>query len=225
MLALVKRLPEQERVTRGGEWERQAEVLGAELQGRTLGIVGLGRSGRELVRLVAPFAMRVVAYSPHADPKEAAALGVDLTSLDEVLSSADIVSLHARLTESNHRLIGAKEFARMKPTAYFVNVARGELVDQPALVEALRNRRIAGAALDVYETEPPHPDDPLLSLDNVILTPHWSCSTIDVWRATGRAMAEGMLRAAQGMVPENVVNPRVLESPFFRSKLARFAAK
>jgi phosphoglycerate dehydrogenase-like enzyme len=224
MLALVKRLPEQERVTRAGRWDKQAETLGGELQGRTLGIIGLGRSGIELVRLVAPFSMRVLAYSPHADPGEAASLGVQLTSLAELLEAAEVVSLHARLTAANHRLIGSAELARMKPTAFLVNVARGELIDQAALVAALRERRIAGAALDVYEQEPPHPDDPLLSLENVILTPHWSCSTTDVWEATGRAMAEGMLAAAQGIVPQNVVNQAVLNRADFQAKLARFAA-
>ncbi len=110
----------------------------------------------------------------------------------------------------------------MKPGAFFINVARGELVDQRALAAALRERRIAGAGLDVFETEPLPADDPLLSLENAILTPHWSASTTDVFRATGRAMAEGMLRASRGEVPENVVNSEVLERPGFREKLERF---
>jgi D-3-phosphoglycerate dehydrogenase len=97
------------------------------------------------------------------------------------------------------------------------------LVDQEALVEALQHRRIAGAGLDVFDTEPLPPDNPLTKLENVILTPHWLASTSDVWRATGRATAEGMLRAAAGQVPDNVVNPEVLDSPAFRAKLARFA--
>ncbi len=222
MLALAKRLPEQEAVTRAGRWDRQADVLGSEIQGRTLGIVGLGRSGRELVRLTAPFAMKVLAYSPHAAPEDAKALGVEMTSLNELLRRADFVSLHSRLTESNHRMIGRHEFSLMKPTAYLVNVARGELIDQQALIQSLRERQIAGAALDVYDIEPPALGDPLLSLDNVILTPHWSCSTTDVWRATGRAMAEGMLQAARGEVPPNVVNPAVFHNSSFRAKLARF---
>jgi phosphoglycerate dehydrogenase-like enzyme len=223
LLALAKKLPQQERITRDGRWDLQSKVMGSELQGRTLGIVGLGHSGRELVRLAAPFAMRVLAYSPHADPAEAAGLGVRLTSLDEVLREADFLSLHSRLTTQTRRLIGAAELAKMRPTAYFVNVARGELVDQAALAEALRTGRLAGAALDVFEHEPPAPDDPLLKLDNVVLTPHWSASTADVWRTTARAMIDGMLRAATNRVPENVVNVAVLERPGFRAKLGRFA--
>ncbi len=224
MLALAKRLREQDRITRAGRWDLQASVLGHELTGRTLGIVGLGRSGRELVRLAAPFAVRVVAYSPHADPAEAAALGVTLTNLDDVFRESDFVSVHARLTDETHGMIGARQLGLMKPTAYFINVARGELVDQSALVAALRDRRIAGAALDVYETEPLPADDPLIQLDNVVLTPHWSCSTSDVWLATGRVMARGMIRAACGEVPENVVNPDVLARPGFQAKLSRFRA-
>jgi phosphoglycerate dehydrogenase-like enzyme len=223
MLALTKRLPEQERATRAGRWDLQASVMGSEIQGRTLGIVGLGQSGQELARLVEPFAMRVLAYSPHADPAQAESLGVRLVSLQEALSAADFVSLHARLSEKTRAMVGATELAWMKPTAYFINVARGELVDQAALVEALRERRIAGAGLDVFETEPLPASDPLLALDNVIVTPHWSCSTTDVWRSTGRAMVDGMFRAARGEVPANVVNPEVLEQPRFQAKLARFA--
>jgi phosphoglycerate dehydrogenase-like enzyme len=119
-------------------------------------------------------------------------------------------------------MIGAPQFALMKPTAYFVNIARGGLVDQAALVAALTERRIAGAGLDVFEREPLPADDPLVRLDNVVITPHWSCSTSDVWATTGRAMTEGMLRAAQGDVPENVVNREVVDRPGFQAKLARF---
>jgi phosphoglycerate dehydrogenase-like enzyme len=222
MLALAKRLMQHERVAREGRWDRQAAVLGGELRGRTLGIVGLGHSGRELVRLVAPFQMRVIAFSPHAEPALASDLGVQLVSLDELLAASDFISLHARLTTQTRLMIGQAQFELMKPTAYLVNVARGELVDQAALVDCLRRRRIAGAALDVFEVEPLPADDPLARLDNVILTPHWAASTSDVWRATGEAMARGMLRAARGEVPENVVNPEVLSSSEFRTKLARF---
>jgi phosphoglycerate dehydrogenase-like enzyme len=222
MLALAKRLPDQERVAREGRWDRQAAVMGGEIQGRTLGIIGLGHSGRELVRLVAPFDLRILAFSPHADPQVAHALGVGLASLEEVLREADFLSLHCRLTDATRWLIGAPQLALMKPTAYLINVGRGELVDQFELATALRERRIAGAGLDVFDVEPLPLDDPLLSLDNVILTPHWSASTSDVWLATGKAMAEGMLLAARGERPENIVNPDVLDRPGFIRKLSRF---
>jgi len=223
MLALAKRLLAQEKVARLGRWDRQAAVMGSEIQGRTLGIVGLGHSGRELARLVKPFAMRVLAYSPHADPVAARDLGVRLAPLEEVLREADFVSLHCRLTDDTRQLIGAAQLGLMKPTAYFINVARGELVDQAALTAALRQGRIAGAGLDVFAEEPLPADDPLMRLDNVILTPHWSASTTDVWQATGRAMAAGIIRAARGQVPDRVVNAEVLDRPGFRAKLERFA--
>ncbi len=223
LLALAKRLPEQQRITHAANWGDQARVTGSELPGRTLGIVGLGHSGREFARLVAPFEMRLLSYSPHAEPRQAEALGVQLTSLEELLRESDFVSLHCRLSPETRHLIGAGQLALMKPSAFLINIARGEVVDQPALVEALRSRRIAGAGLDVFEVEPIPAGDPLLELDNVILTPHWLASTTDVWQATGRAMAEGMIRAARGMVPEAVVNREVLDRPGFRAKLARFA--
>ncbi len=223
MLALAKRLPEQDRIVREGRWDRQAAVMGNEIEGRTLGIIGLGHSGRELARLVAPFAMRILAFSPHADPAEASSLNVRLISLERVLRESDFLSLHCRLTVTTRRLIGAAQLAMMKPGAYFINVGRGELVDQQALVAALRDRRIAGAGLDVFEVEPLPADDALIGLDNVILTPHWSASTSEVWSATGQAMAEGMLRAARGQRPDNIVNPEVLDQPAFVRKLSRFA--
>jgi phosphoglycerate dehydrogenase-like enzyme len=223
MLALAKRLPEQERITRAGRWDLQAQTLGSEIEGRTLGIIGLGHSGRELVRLIAPFRMRVLAYSPHADPEQAKALGVRLTTLEETLREADFVSLHCRLTEQTRGLIGAAQLALLKPTAYLINVARGEVLDEDALVAALRECQFAGAALDVFAKEPLPADDPLLKLDNVIVTPHWNASTTDVWQATGRAMAEGMLRVATGQAPDNVVNRDVLTRPGFQKKLQRFA--
>jgi phosphoglycerate dehydrogenase-like enzyme len=223
MLALSKRLPAQERVVRQGRWDQQATVMGSEIEGRTLGIIGLGHTGRELARLVAPFSMRILAFSPHADAAAAESLGVELTSLEILLREADFVSLHCRLSAATRRMIGATQMALMKPSAYFINVARGELVDQQVLVEALRCGVIAGAGLDVFEAEPLPADDPLLELDNVILTPHWLASTRDIWAATGKAMAEGMLRTARGDCPENVVNPEVLERPAFVNKLARFA--
>jgi phosphoglycerate dehydrogenase-like enzyme len=222
MLALAKRLFPQDRITRAGRWDLQAAEMGHEILGRTLGIVGLGHSGRELARLVAPFDMRILAYSPHADARQAEELGVRLAPLDELLRESDFVSVHARPRPENRRMIGAAQFATMKPGAYFINIARGELVDQAALVDALRKRRIAGAALDVFEVEPLPPDDPLIALDNVILTPHWSASSRDVWEHTGRAMVEGMLRAARGEMPENIVNRDVLERPAFQAKLKRF---
>lgn len=222
MLALAKRLPQQDRATREGRWDLQSQVMGSEIEGRTLGIIGLGASGRELVRLVAPFNMRVIAYSPNADPAQAAALSVRLTSLEEVMRESDYISLHSNLTPEKRKMIRAEHFALMKPTSYFINLARGALVDQQALVEVLRERRIAGAGLDVFEIEPLPVDDPLIRLDNVILTPHFAPATSDIWTAGGKQISRCMLQAARGEVPDKVVNKEVLERPGFQKKLARF---
>ncbi len=223
MLALAKRLPEQERLARSGCWNGQSALRGSDLTGLTLGIIGLGKTGAELARMVAPFAMRILAYSPHADRNEAAALGVTLvSSLDSLLQEADFVSVHCRLLPHNHCMLGECEFRLMKPGAYFINVGRGELVDQPVLVRALCERWIAGAGLDVFEEEPLPLDDPLLTLDNVILRPHWLPSTVQAARATASRMANGILNASQGRLPENILNPAVLLKPGFQAKLARF---
>ncbi|WEK51940.1 MAG: NAD(P)-dependent oxidoreductase [Candidatus Kaistia colombiensis] len=224
MLALAKRLPEQERMVRDGRWDRQAETMGIDLPGKTLGIVGLGASGRELARLASAWGMTILAFSPRASQIEAAHLGVTLVeSLDDLFAGSDFVSLHNRLDARTRGLVTAAHFRRMKPSAYFVNVARGEIVDQAALVTALRDGWIAGAGLDVFEHEPLPQDDPLVTLPNVILTPHWLPSTRDAARLTMTLVADGMIRVAQGLLPDTIVNPAVLERPGFQAKLARFA--
>jgi len=223
ILALAKRLPAQERMARSGDWGSQASVTGDDLIGQTLGIVGLGRISWELIRLLEPFGMRVLAYSRHCPPEEAAAHKVELVDMDTLLRQSDYVSLHCALIDSTRGLMGEQQFALMKPTAYFINTGRGELVQQDALVRVLQERRIAGAGLDVFAPEPLAATDPLTGLDNVILTPHWLPTTHRVVRLVGVAMAEGILRTARGEVPENIVNPEVLKRAGFKTKLGRFA--
>jgi phosphoglycerate dehydrogenase-like enzyme len=225
ILALAKRLREQESLVRRGRWDLQPQTMGVDLPGKVLGIVGLGASGLELARLAQPWGMEVIAFSPRADRQDAAALGVRLVpKLAELLERSDFVSLHNRLDASTRGMIGAADFRRMKRSAYFVNVARGEIVRETELVEALREGTIAGAGLDVFEHEPIAPDHPLTQFDNVILTPHWLPSTRDAARLTMMSVATGIIRAAQGQVPDNVVNREVLERAGFQQKLARFAA-
>lgn len=222
MLALAKRLTAQEQIARAGRWDLQGTVQGLEIQHKTLGIVGLGRSGRELVRLVAPFDLRIIAYSPHADPAQASQLGVSLVALDELFCQSDFISLHPSLRPDTRSMIRREHLMLMKPTAYLINVARGELIDESALVDVLRERRIAGAGLDVFEEEPLPAEHPLVQLDNVILTPHWLPATLDAGLAIGLSTLGGIMRAARGEVPENVINTEVLDRPGFRAKLARF---
>jgi phosphoglycerate dehydrogenase-like enzyme len=224
MLALAKRLPQQESLVRTGRWDQQAQVKGDDLTGQTLGIVGLGHSGAELARLVAPFQMRVLSYSPHCDSARAESHGVSLVpTLQSLLQQSDFVSLHCRLTASTHGMLGEREFRFMKPTAYFINVDRGELVQEDVLIRSLRERWIAGAGLDVYEAEPLPITSALTGLDNVILTPHYLASTRQAARAVMQLVALGMQRAAAGEAPDSVLNPQVISSPGFLAKLARFA--
>jgi phosphoglycerate dehydrogenase-like enzyme len=224
MLALARKLREQDRVVRTARWDRQSEVMGDDLAGRTLGIIGLGATGRELARLAGPWQMRIIAYSSHAQPQEAALAGIELMpTLESLLRESDFVSLHNRLGASNRGMIGERELRWMKPSAFFINVARGELVVEEALTRALRERWIAGAGLDVFEHEPVPADSPLVRLDNVLLTPHWLAATRRSARLTMTEIAEGMVSAAHGQVPRNVLNRAVLERPAFRQKLARLS--
>jgi phosphoglycerate dehydrogenase-like enzyme len=224
VLACGRRIVRFAGATREGRWDL-ADARGLpRLREQTLGLIGFGNIARTLVPKARGLGLRVLAYTPRLAPGSPEP-GLELTNdFGYLLAQADYVSLHAPATSATRGLIGEEELRQMKPTAYLVNTSRGALVDERALERALREHWIAGAALDVLVHEPPSPQHPLLGLDNVIVTPHWSASTSDVWSATGRAMAEGMLRAARGEVPENVVNPEVLARPGFRAKLARFAA-
>jgi phosphoglycerate dehydrogenase-like enzyme len=223
ILALSKRFPLQARIVREYRWDLQKDAVGEDLARQTLGIVGLGQTGLELARLIAPFHMRIIAYSPHAAAAKAREFNVTLvSSLDKVLHESDYVSLHCRLNEQTRGLIGERQLSLMKPSAYFINLARGELVDERALVRFLREHRIAGAGLDVFETEPLPLDSPLLKLDNVVLSPHWLASTRQAGRATAEPIIQGMLRIAQGKLPDNILNPDVLGRREFQEKLNRY---
>jgi phosphoglycerate dehydrogenase-like enzyme len=223
LLALAQKLPQQQELVRAGRWDRQSEFLGDDLVGKTLGIVGLGKTGSELARLVMPFHMRLLAYSPSADPQQAEAAGVELVELETLLRASDFISLHCRLNESTRGMLGKRELRLCKPTSYLINLGRGELIQEKFLVEALREKWIAGAGLDVFETEPLPLSSPLLALENVILTPHWLPSTRRAAAATRDTVVRNVMRVAQGLVPQNVINPQVLARPGFRSKLGRFA--
>jgi phosphoglycerate dehydrogenase-like enzyme len=213
-LALAHRLFEQDRHVRAGRWERFAHV-GVGLQDRTLGIVGLGNVGRELVRLARPFELRLLAADPYVEPVD----GVELVELDELLARSDVVCVTCPLTDETRHLLDERRLALMRSTAFLVNVARGPIVDQAALTRVLQERRIAGAALDVFEQEPVAPDDPLLSLDNVILAPHAVGITDESFALTGRNACENVLAVARRRVPRDVVNREALEHPRLRARL------
>ena len=211
MLSLARRIPQAHRLAASGEWRNPAQgyadMRGIELGGRTLGVVGLGATGGELARICAAMGMRVLACDPFAARADHAAL-VDLPTL---AAESDFISLHAPATPMTAGMIGADFIARMKPSAYLVNCADARLLDQPAVVAALASRRIAGAAFDVFETHPIALDNPLLALDNAILTPHIGGATEETIARHSAMMADDMLRFVRGVKPVNIVNPDAWE--------------
>ncbi len=220
MLALSHKLLAKDRLTREGRWHEKLNEMGVGLTGRTLGLIGLGNIGREILRVVAPLEMRHVAFDPFVTPAAAQASGVELLSLDELLEQSDFVCVCCALTPETHHLLNAERLGRMQPSSFLINVARGPIVDQLALTNALRERQIAGAALDVFEQEPIATDDPLLGLDNVILSPHAICWTDELFRGIGQAACRGILDVASGCQPHDVVNREVLSKPSLLNKLA-----
>jgi D-3-phosphoglycerate dehydrogenase len=180
---------------------------GVEIDGRTLGLVGLGIIGRMLAPKAAALGLRLMVCDPYVDAAAAAAVGAEKVGLDYLLANADFVSLHAKVTPETRGMIGRREFELMKPDAYFINTARGALVKQDDLVRILRERRIAGAALDVYDQEPQYHDSPFLELDNVILTPHIGGATKDGIKHQSRLVLRNVLAYLDGTRPPNLVNP------------------
>jgi D-3-phosphoglycerate dehydrogenase len=175
MISMTRNITVASREMASGGWDARFyryELTGPELRAATVGLVGLGAVGSRISQLLGAFGSRVLAYDPYASPGAAEAVGASLTTLPELLSASDIVSVHARLTDDTRNMFGAEAFASMKPGSRFVNTARGELVDQAALLASLQSGHLAGAALDVFTPEPPEADDPLLSRPDVIGTPH-----------------------------------------------------
>ena len=193
------------------------------MQGRQLGLIGIGNVGREVAKLAVPFGLEIIAVDPYATPERAAAINATLVDLDTLLTQADYVVILCALTDETRGMIDAAALALMKKTAYLINIARGPIVDQQALYEALVAKQIRGAALDVFEQEPADPDEPLFKLDNVIVTPHAMCWTDDWAHLTGQSAVGGILAVAAGEAPGYVVNRDVLDSPTFTRKLARYA--
>ena len=215
MLALARRIPTAHQYVKEGRWRNPAEpyisMRGIELAGRTLGIIGLGAIGRRLARICSALDMKVLAYDPYV---ESAPQGVMRVGMDELMAQSDFISVHAPSTPETEGLIDARRLSLMKPTAYLVNASDATVADLGALAEALRRRRIAGAALDVFETHPVSPDNLLLGLDNVVLTPHLGGATQETIERHSRMMADDILRFLDGERPENLVNPEVWERRF-----------
>jgi D-3-phosphoglycerate dehydrogenase len=222
MLALSRRLLAKDRLTREGRWHDRAHYQGTEIAGKTLGLVGYGSTARKLRRLVQPFEMRVLAYDPYVPASALADQSVTpAASLEALFAESDYVSVHCLLNGETRGLIDRALFDRMKPTAYFINAARGPIVNEADLVDVLRAGRIAGAGLDVFTEEPPAADNPLFNLENVVLTPHAIGWTHECFQAIGETAVRSILSVAAGERPIGMVNPEVWERPGFQRKLAR----
>jgi D-3-phosphoglycerate dehydrogenase len=196
-LAAARRIPRIDAQVRAGDWPRGGYV---QLHGKTLGIVGLGAVGRQFARIGAAIGMRVIAWTMHPNP----ALGVELVPLERLLRESDVISLHLRLSQETRGFLGAREFALMKPSMILINTARGAIVDEPALVAALSERKIASAGLDVFETEPLPAGHPLLALENVVLSPHSAGVTPEALEAGLALAVENVEQFLRGR-PQNVV--------------------
>ena len=208
LLALARRVHDGYAAMRNKEWK---VAWGHDLSGKTLGIIGCGRIGLAVARRAIGFDLRLLGYDP-LPSKEGKKLGIRFVGLNKLLAQSDIVSLHASLTDRSRGLIGKAELAKMKPSAYLINTARGALVDEVALARALSKKQIAGAALDVFSTEPLPPDGPLHSAPNLLLSPHQASFTFESGERVSAAAAQAVLDLMRGKRPKNVLNPEVFRS-------------
>jgi phosphoglycerate dehydrogenase-like enzyme len=223
MIALSHNVRIKDRLVRTGQWDERSKYMGRELRDRTLGVIGLGGIARETIELLRGFGMnQPLAFDPFISEDMAAKAGARQVSLEELLRQADFVSVHCPLTEKTRGLLGARELALMKPDAYLLNTARGGIVDEGALYEALKNQCIAGAALDCFAQEPVTSAHLFGELENVLLAPHSIAWTGEMFRDIGRAACQVMVDLSLGAKPRTVVNSEVFARPGFQAKWARF---
>jgi phosphoglycerate dehydrogenase-like enzyme len=223
MIALTHHMRIKDLLVRDGKWDQRSHYMGRELRDRTFGAIGLGGIARKTIALLKGFGMKQpLAFDPYVVAQAGGETdGVRLTSLDDLLRTADFVSIHCPLTDQTRNLIGPRELALMKSDAYLLNTARGGIVDEDALFNALQERRIAGAALDCFAEEPVVQPHRFGALDNVLLAPHSIAWTDELFRDIGKAVCQGMVDLSQGKRPRGVVNPQVFERHGFQEKWAR----
>ena len=226
MIALCHNVRIKDNLVRTGQWDERSKYMGRELRDRTLGVIGLGGIARKLIELLRGFGMKQpLAFDPFVTQSAANPLGVRMTSLDELLKQSDFVSIHCPLTEKTRGLIGDRELALMKPDAYLLNTARGGIVDEDALFDALTNHRMAGAALDCFAQEPVTSPHRLGQLENVLLAPHSIAWTEELFRDIGRAACQVMVDLSVGKQPRGILNSEVLDIEAFKQKWDRFIMK
>ena len=211
LFALSGRLFDKDKLVRAGRWNERTDFMGSGLTSRRLGLIGAGSIGQEIIRLATPFFRDVVAFDPYVDATAIAAAGGKPATFDEVLTTSDFVTVCCLLTDETRHLMNAAAFAAMKSDAYFLNVGRGPIHDEAALVAALQAGEIAGAGLDVTEQEPIAPDSPLIGMDNTILTPHALCWTDECFEDIARTALQSLVDVSQGVRPVHVVNGAAAE--------------
>lgn len=210
ILALMRRICEASKTVKSGGWSERSKLIGFEIYGKTMGIIGFGAIGRRVAEIaIKGFDMRVLAYDPYINREEMLKLNVKPADLKELIRDSDIVSIHAVLTSETYHLIGEEELRQMKPKALIVNTARGQIIDEKALIKALREKWIAGAALDVLEAEPPERENPLLSMDNVLVTPHIAAFTFEALKRMDLMVVEDIVRIYNGLKPIRLLNREV----------------
>lgn len=211
ILALNRKLDVAQAQVRAGVWNPRGLLPIGPLTGETLGLLGFGNIARETGRRAQVFRLNVIAYDPFVNPGIAREMNVELVSLDDLLQRADYISCHLPLNPKTRHSIGAEQFRRMKPSAIFVNTARGPIVDEPALIEALRSGQIAAAGLDVLEQEPPDPNNPLLHMENVMVTPHLAGTSDATPPRQRQHVINNMVAYVKGERPEGLINPAAWE--------------
>jgi phosphoglycerate dehydrogenase-like enzyme len=221
ILALNMRLLTKDKLIREGRWAEQSHYQGWGLIGRTLGAVGVGNIGHEMFKMAMPFEMRHIAYDPYLKPEAAADVGVQLVDLKTVLEESDILCIICPLNDETRHIIGEKELKMMKQSAFLINAARGPIVDEAALIRALNEGWIRGAGLDVFEQEPVQNDNPLLKMENVILSPHALAQTDQTFSTMWDIIVGQMAAISRGEIPTTLVNSEVLDSGKLKEKLKK----
>ncbi len=205
ILSVARKIPQADRSVKEGKWERK-KFVGMELRNKTIGVIGLGKVGYEVAKRARALEMNVIAYDPYISEERAKQIGVKLVSLEDLIKNSDIITVHVPKTKETENLIDEKAISMMKDGVYIINCARGGIVNEKALYEGLKSGKVAGAALDVYEKEPPDPNNPILKLENVVTTPHLGASTKEAQLSVGMTIANEIINLAKGLPVKNAVN-------------------
>ena len=222
LFSLSTRLLDKDRITREGHWTQRGKYHGIGLTGKTLGTVGVGNIGHEMFKLAEPFGMRHISCDPYVKKNSIADIGVVLVDIDTVLTESDFLIICCPLNQETHHLIDEEKLQKMKQSSFLINVARGPIVDENALIKALKKKWIQGAGIDVFEKEPIQPDNPLIKMKNVIITPHSLCWTDEFFSVMWRQIFLQISQIIEGNIPSGIVNKEVWGTAEFQEKLKRF---